>query len=270
MPEQQTNQQRLNSLLTKYHIMISRKESQYFLVDEFEIRKLRDLLELKEKDVVAVIGSNGGLLEETFADYNTIVFEKNERIIELMQKEFSRANLKIINTELNPDEKFNKCIAIKQFDKRILFSLLLHDFELAILIANEGFAEKLIAEPGFLDYSETSVLANHRCNVEIIGRIEPNSYFPKQKNGFRIIKLTLKKKKTNEDEAFADFVKNLFRFKNKNVENALESTGKIMGCKMKRADINKIIEKLKLEEEKVMLLSPEEIEKVFREIFKQK
>lgn len=260
----------LNNLIVKYRIALSRKHNLYFLVDEWEIEKLLELLELKKGDKVAVIRSNAGLLEQKLAEYETIVFEPFQKISEIIEKEFCRKNLKLVKGYFSEAERkeFNKVIAIKQLDKKTLFMLLKSDFNIAVLLANANFAEKIIAEPGFLDYCEMSVLTQYYCKAELAGDISPEAFFPKLKNGLRIIKLVKKKLKDKEDkiknaELFEEFVKNVFRYKKKNAENALKNALKAMHAKESEKNLGKI----KIPEKKVMLLSVKELVHLFNELF---
>lgn len=265
-------QKQLNNLISRKKIILSRKENLFFLVEEWEIEKLIELLELKEKDCVAVIRSNAGLLAQELKGYDTIIFEPFQRIAEAIEDEFSRENLQIVNEAFLKTEtkrKFNKVIAVQQPDKKTLFKLLREEFEVAILLVHERFAEKLLAKEGFMDYNEVSVLTQYYCEAEEAGSISPASFFPKASSPVKIIKLSKKKqeRKAKQEKEFEEFIKHLFRFKNKNIENALKNSLKALGKKFEKEKIAVTLKKQKITKEKVGLLSVEELVELFNEVF---
>lgn len=265
-------QKELNELISKHKIIISKKDSLYFLIEDWEIQKLIELLELKEEDSIALINSNAGFIARELGDYETTVFEPIEKIAEVIEEEFTRENLEVVKeafAKAEVGEKFSKILSVQQLNKKTLFKLLKQEFEIAVLLVNERFAEKLLAEKGFLDYGEVSVLTQYYCNVEACGGISPGEFFPQLNAFVKIMKLEKKepKEKAKDEELFEEFVKNLFRFKNKNIENALKNGLKAMEKEIKKEEMEKVLEVQKIAKQKVALLSVQEFVHLFNELF---
>lgn len=267
-----TLKKQLQDIITKHRVIVSGKENLFFLIDEWEIQKLIELLELKEKEGIAIIRSNAGLFEQKLNAFETIVFEPIQKIANVIEEEFPRENLKVINeafgkgsVEKSVEKKFNKAIALQQPEKRTLFNLLKHDFEIIILLVNERFGEKLLAEPGFLDYGEETIMAQYHYNVNDAGRIDSDGFFPKPKSPIKIIKLVRKQKteKAKDEELFEEFVRTIFRYKKKNLENALKNALKVLGNEKNFERVKK----MKILKEKIYLLEVRELVKLFNEIF---
>lgn len=218
----------LNELMAKYRFRPKKKLAQNFLIDERVIQRMVEAAEIKQSDRVLEIGAGTGFLTRELQKHcNVIAVERDETLCTLLQNELAEKNLELIcenflKVEL-PD--FNKVVSTPPYhiSKKIMMKLLRHDFELAVLAFQEEFVEKLVALPGFPQYSALSVLTQYKTTPKIIGKIEPRAFFPKPKGRSKIVKLEKNKRKNKvENEAlFFRFVEELFRHRNKNLRNAM-------------------------------------------------
>ncbi|MCD6478379.1 MAG: ribosomal RNA small subunit methyltransferase A, partial [Candidatus Diapherotrites archaeon] len=183
---------------------------------------------LKETDKVLEIGAGTGFLTRELCKHcKVFAVEIDEVLCELLGKELTHVNVEILCGDFLKIElpDFNKVVSIPPYhiSKKIMFKLLRHGFELAVLVFQDEFAEKLVAQPGFPQYSALSVLCQYKTEPNIIGTIGPGSFFPKPKAKSAIIRLVSAQRecKVLNEELFFRFVVELFRYRKKNVENAL-------------------------------------------------
>ena len=104
--------------------------------------------------------------------------------------------------------------------------MLEYDFELAVLILQKEFAQRLVAEPGEKDYSRISVSLFYKAYCEIL-EIVPKGYFkPTPKVDSAMIKILPRKYKPfelDDEEFFSNLVKNLFNHRRKKIKTILKN-----------------------------------------------
>ncbi|MEM4662829.1 MAG: 16S rRNA (adenine(1518)-N(6)/adenine(1519)-N(6))-dimethyltransferase RsmA [Candidatus Diapherotrites archaeon] len=218
----------LNDLFVKYRIRPKKKLGQHFTIREEVIKELVELAELKSDDKVIEIGAGTGFLTRELAS-KCIVYavECDEELCELLREELKGLNAFILCGDflkLSLPE-FNKIVSIPPYgiSKKIMLKILKYNFECAIMVFQEEFAEKLTALPGFPSYSAITVFTQYKADIELKAKVSASSFFPKPKSDSVIVKITpLKKKTFLEDESlFYRFVAEIFRYRKKNLRNAL-------------------------------------------------
>ena len=274
----------LNSLMHKYRFTPDRKVNQCFLIDESIIKKFIFETAPQKKETILEIAPGAGFLTSELAKKsNVLAIEPDAALFEMLKQEIPSGNFNFYNGNiietLHLLPEFSKVVCSQPYalSSEEMFALLSRDFELAVLAFQIEFAEKLLAEPGFIDYSALSVMANYFYSAEIISKIPGNSFFPNAPG--QIVMARLKSKgKFSEIEnlaLFCKFLKSLFRFRNKNLSNAMRNIFKVMENDIAEKTRGKITKERFMEipggqkfaDEKIYLLEPKHFINFYKEIF---
>lgn len=207
---------------------------QNFLVDkniaELEVKQAN----IKSNDVILEIGPGLGILTKLLAEKakKVIAIEIDEKLINNL-KEILPENVYLIHENaLNIDfeelPKFNKIVSNLPFQisSPITFKILDYDFELAVLIYQKEFAERLVAVPGNKNYSRLSVGVNYRSRCNIIRTVSKHCFRPQPKVDSSMIKIIPRKIppfKVKNEKFFFNLTKNLFNFRRKKIKSILNN-----------------------------------------------
>ena len=140
------------------------------------------------------------------------------------------------------------------------------------LVFQKEFAEKLLAEPGFEDYTTISVITQYFCEPEILFMVESNAFFPQPQGFSACVKLKSKKRfgDVSDEKKFIRFIKDVFRYKNKTLSNALQLCVPLLQKELgiDKETLKKKISGLKFKDQKVYLLEVEEFVELFLHLSK--
>ena len=207
---------------------------QNFLVDEniaeLEVREA----DIKKNDIVLEIGPGKGILTKILAKKakKVIAIELDENLINNLKKTLPENVDLIHNDALKVDfrtlSKFNKIVSNLPFkiSSPITFKLLDYDFELAILIYQKEFAERLIANPGSKNYSRLSVGVYYKSKCEIIRTVPRTCFRPQPKVDSSMIRIVPRKSPPFvivDEKFFFNLTKNLFNYRRKKIKNILNN-----------------------------------------------
>ncbi len=267
----------LNDLMSRYGFQPDKKMAQFFIMDELVVAKIVEVAELKENDVVLEVGAGTGFLTREIQKHcKVIAYELDDELFELLQKELPKENLELFHENFLKAIllKFNKIVCLPPYtiSSDIIFKTLEFEPELVVMVLQREFVEKLRALPGFQEYSALSVLVQYYFDVQFIQHVHADSFFPPPEAVSSIVKLVLKKEaKIRDKKSFEFFVKQLFRFQNKNLKKALNHSFQFIGPKLNlnEKDFKEILETLELGEVKVNLLEVEEFAELFELLSKK-
>ncbi|MEM0360039.1 MAG: 16S rRNA (adenine(1518)-N(6)/adenine(1519)-N(6))-dimethyltransferase RsmA [Candidatus Diapherotrites archaeon] len=240
----------LNNLMVKYRFRPEKKLGQHFIVNEGVIEKMVSAANLGPKDRVLEIGAGTGFLTRRLLEKSSVLaFEKDERLCELLLKELEQERLELHCSDYLAEKglEYNKTVSFPPYflSKKIVLKVLEEKPELCVMVFQREFADKLLALPGFEEYSALSALAQYHYRIEDLGTIQAKRFFPKPKSDSGIIAMHRieRKEKSSNDEGFAHFVDEVFRHKNKNLSNALQDSKGFLSA---RANIKAVeVEKFK-------------------------
>jgi len=195
--------------------------------------------------------------------------ERDRKIIKVLEERLrDHSNVELLCGDALRIElpKFNKVVANLPYgiSSDITFKLLEHGFELAVLMYQREFAERLAAKPGSDDYSRLTVNAYYRASVELLGEVLPEAFFPQPKVTSAIVRLRPREHpfEVTDERMLTNVIRALFQHRRQRVRNALyHSFGEIFPGKRppkaeRRAFINGKLPK-GLAEARVMDLPPE-------------
>lgn len=215
--------------LRRYGIRPSKRAGQHHVVDLTVLDKMVDHAHLSREDVVLEIGAGIGNLTRLIAQRagKVISIERDMGLIRILHGQMrGLANVQIVHGDALRIElpKFNKVVANLPYgiSSDITFRLLEHKFELAVLMYQQEFAERLVAKPGSSDYSRLTVNAYYRAHVELLGEVPPEAFVPQPKVTSAIVRLRPREPpfKVSDERIFFDVVRALFQHRRQRVRNA--------------------------------------------------
>jgi len=220
----------LNSLIAEYGLTPSRKLSQHFLVDEKAIQSMIETSELTEKDIVLEIGAGTGFLTRELLSKagKVIAVELDERLHALLASKLPKEKLELLKGDYLALKMpaYNKVVASPPYNisTKMMYKLFKEKFDLAVLLLQGEFVERITAEPGFYDYNALSVATQYFTEPKVLQVIRPESFYPRPEASSVLVKLVWKKRfgKAVKEEKFIRFIQEIFRYKNKNLSNALQ------------------------------------------------
>ena len=228
----------LNNLSSKYRFYPKKGSGIHFITDKELIKKIIFFLELKKSDkVLEVNGSEFFVAREIEKKSSLTVLEEKKGLTEMLKKELSKTKLVSSFSEINSNKSFSFVSAADSGES--FLELLFFDFELMVLLLQKEFSQKILAEPGFSDYSALTVMTDTFFEVNKIVQVNSDSFFPRTSSDFVLIKFKKKKNKIKNKKDFFEFVKALFRFKNRVFFVALPKALQLM--KLDKTTKNKIL-----------------------------
>ena len=226
---------------------------QNFLIDKNIIRKIINLTDFKNKDVIEIGPGKGALTEEILKNdpRSLSIIEKDNNLANILKKKYDKNNLvkvykaDILKINLEVLAKKNSIIIGNlpyNISSQILVKILRFKkwpplFNDLIFMFQKELGEKIIGKYLSSSYGRLSILSNYRLKVKKKFLISPNCFYPKPKVTSQIIHFQPKITKT---------------FKIKKIQNLEKITNVIFSNKRKM--INKNIKKL-INEKKLTKIS---------------
>ena len=217
-------------ILAKYGIVPSKTRGQNFLLDENTVRKEVEAASITEDDVVLEVGPGLGILTKELASRagKVIAVEVEEAFVRMLKEELKDYdNVEIIAGDaLRMDfPRFNKFVSNIPYSisSPLLFKLMEYDFDKAVMILQEEFAWRLLAEPGLKDYSRLSVMVQIRCDVTQLFRVPKQLFFPSPKVDSMAVMLEPREDapEIKDFELFDTVVRAIFNQRRKKFRNVL-------------------------------------------------
>lgn len=200
---------------------------QNFLIDFGVIQRMLRYGKISKEDTVLEIGPGLGFITEELAKNSgkVIAVEKDKRLEPILKDILGKYdNIEFIMKDcLKTDfPKFDKMVSHIPFSisAPFTFKLLDYDFDIGVIIYQREFGEKMVMKPGDPKFGRLSVMAQCYFDVELKEILPRNSFYPQPNVDGCVI--VLKKKDVERDKGFDDFVREIFRYKNKNVKNAVK------------------------------------------------
>ncbi|MDO5849951.1 MAG: 16S rRNA (adenine(1518)-N(6)/adenine(1519)-N(6))-dimethyltransferase RsmA [Methanobacteriaceae archaeon] len=263
-------------------IRLNKNLGQNYLIDDFKRKKIINYGNLTKDDVVLEIGPGIGTLTIELAKKSkkVIAIEQDTTIFNILKDRLAKEginNVELINGDAVKVDfpKFNKIVSNLpyQISSPISFKFLEYDFDLAILMYQKEFADRMNGKVGTKQYSRLSAMLYYKADIEFLTKVSPESFIPSPKVDSAVIKLTPKELNKNinqEDyEIYSKVVKALFQHKNKKARNALIDSRSQIGFKDKK-ELKQILNQAEDENpelktlllERTIKLSPEDIMKI--------
>lgn len=266
-------------ILQNHEIRLNKNLGQNYLIDDFKRKKIIDFANITDDDVILEIGPGIGTLTLELAKKakKVIAIEQDLKIFEILSERTeneSEGNIELINedaikADISNFSKSNKIVSNLpyQISSPITFKFLEFDFDMAILMYQKEFVDRMIAKVGEKNYSRLSAMLYFRAKIEFLDKVSPQSFITQPKVDSSVIRLTPMTSENNPmtNDLINDYARvcrGIFPHKNKKIRNALLDSRHILEHDDKKElrnilesdeDLNPFLEK------KVILTSPEEI-----------
>ena len=246
------------TILNQYGIKLNKNVGQNYLIDKNKRDQIIDFANITKKDVILEIGAGIGTLTIELARkaQKVIAIEQDKKICEILSKRLEKEkidNVELINDDaLNVDfPEFNKIVSNLpyQISSPITFKFLNYDFDLAVLMYQKEFAQRMNGKVGTKNYSRLSCMLYFKCNVEKLTDVSCESFIPKPKIDSTVVCLTPKENKISDDDfkVYSKFTKALFQHRNKKIKNALIDSRHIV-CNLDKKEIKEKINSIESDE----------------------
>lgn len=262
-------------ILNKYGIKLNKNLGQNYLIDKNKRDQIVNFGNISNDDVILEIGAGIGTLTIELAKKakKVIAIEQDAKICEILAnrlKEEKISNVELINDDaLKVDfPKFTKIISNLpyQISSPITFKFLDYDFDLAVLMYQKEFADRMNGEVASKNYSRLSAMLYFRCDVEKLTDVSQESFIPKPQIDSTVVKLTPKENQISPDDfkVYSKFTKALFQHRNKKIRNALIDSRHIIS-NIDKKELKKRLNAIEDEilndylSKRVIVLTPEEI-----------
>jgi len=205
------------------------KLGQHFLNDRLVIERIVSFAEIKPDDRVLEIGPGTGILTAALAAQAGRVYAVEVDPDLAAQLCGRTPNVQVINadalTVVLPD--YNKIVSNLpyQISSKISYRLLSRPFELAILMFQKEFAERLMAPPGSKDYGRLAMVAGFFCKIDILEGVPRTAFRPVPEVDSVIVRLRPRERQEVDTGVFMRLVETLFRNRRKKVKKGLAAFG---------------------------------------------
>ncbi len=213
---------------------MSSKLGQNFLINKYTAKKEIEYAEINKNDIVLEVGPGKGFLTNLLAEKakKVICVEIDKKLVKHLEN-IIPDNVEIINNDilkvdLKKLPRFNKIVSNipYQISSPLIFKILEYNFDLAVLILQKEFAQRLVAEPGDKNYSRLSVSVFYDAYCELLDIVSKKHFRPIPKVDSAIVKILPRKYKPFEliDKTF--FLKlnrELFNYRRKKIKTILKN-----------------------------------------------
>src|SRR5208337_953880 len=214
---------------------------QHFLVDTNAVNRIADLADVQGKKVLE-IGPGNGALTRALLDRGAILhaIELDGQLCEQLNDTFSD---EINSGQLTLQHGDATRCGILQFDitvsnlpysasSKITFRLLEQGFEVAVLMYQTEFAERMVAKAGTKDCGRLSIMVQTYAAVQSCFRLPPQCFSPRPHVHFTVVKIFPRDPifYIGDRRLYADVVRALFSHRRKTVRNGLRgAVGSMLG-----------------------------------------
>jgi 16S rRNA (adenine1518-N6/adenine1519-N6)-dimethyltransferase len=203
-----------------------KKLGQHFLVDRRVLSRIGDYAYLSEEDRVLEIGPGTGNLTRVLSERTGTVFaiEVDPALASSLEGRFM--NVVVIRGDALkvPLPDYNKIVSNLpyQISSKITFRLLERPFDLAVLMYQREFAERMVASPGTKDYGRLTLNVSLRAEAEILEFVPRGAFRPMPQVESAIVRLRPRETRIPVDEkVFDDLTRGLFSMRRKKVKRSL-------------------------------------------------
>lgn len=209
------------------------KLGQNFLIDPNTATLEVNYADIKKDDVVLEVGPGKGILTKLLAKNaeKVIAVEIDKSLVETL-KDTLPSNVTLIHSDVLKLDfeklpRFNKVVSNLpyQISSPFTFKLLDYSFDLAVLVYQKEFAQRMVAKPGSKTYSRLSVNVYYKAECSLLRIVSKNVFYPIPKVDSAIVKLVPRKVpafSVENEEFFKSFVTVLFSHRRKKIRNIIK------------------------------------------------
>ncbi|HJM17219.1 MAG TPA: 16S rRNA (adenine(1518)-N(6)/adenine(1519)-N(6))-dimethyltransferase RsmA [Candidatus Poseidoniia archaeon] len=237
---------------------------QNFLIDDNIANKIVNLACIKDGEKILEIGPGRGILTDLLVDKgNLLAVEKDKWLAVVLKQKFAE-RAEIIEADILDFDIPTIDVIVANLpysiSSPILFRLFNFQWERAVLMFQEEFANRLVAKPGSKTYGRLSVMANHYVETKKLFKVSKTAFQPQPKIHSQVVHLVRREPdyKLDDFNTFEQVVRSIFTHRRKKIRNCL---------KLNFKDIE--FDDLENMDERAEVLKPKEIADLSNKIFAQ-
>jgi 16S rRNA (adenine1518-N6/adenine1519-N6)-dimethyltransferase len=237
---------------------------QHFLIDPHAINRIADLADVREKKVLEIGPGNGALtraLLERGAKVHAIELDSIlcEQLADTFSSEIEAGQLVLQHGDATrcPLPPFDLTVSNLPYSasSKITFRLLNAGFEVAVLMYQTEFADRMVAPAGTKDCGRLSIMVQTYAVVQTCFRLPPQCFSPRPQVNSTVVKIFPRDPifYISDRRLYADVVRALFSHRRKTVRNCLKGS---IGSMLSRPWVERVLTELPPE---VLNSRPEEL-----------
>ena len=253
------------SILLQLGVQPRRSMGQHFLVDHTVIERQVKYAKIKKGERVLEIGAGLGFLTEELlkSGAEVVAIESDHKFCEYLREKFGD-KLELIEGDATKVilPEFDKVVSNLpyQISSEITFRILeTRKFDIAILMYQKEFAERMVAGEISALYGRLSVMAAYRADCEILEIVNRRCFWPQPKvdSALVLMKSRPLRFQPKDEKLFVDIVRVLFSHRRKKISNGMVALAGQLGISRDR--MKELIPEMPYGDDRVEMLSPEEI-----------
>jgi 16S rRNA (adenine1518-N6/adenine1519-N6)-dimethyltransferase len=237
---------------------------QHFLVDQNAVQRIADLADVCGKQVLE-IGPGNGALTRALLDRGAILHAIEldgllcEQLADTFSEEIETGQLTLQHGDATRCEIPPFAITVSNLpysaSSKITFRLLEQGFEVAVLMYQTEFAERMVAKAGTKDCGRLSIMVQTYAAVQTCFRLPPQSFSPRPQVHSTVVKIFPRDPIffIGDRRLYADVVRALFSHRRKTVRNGLRGA---IGSMLGEAWVGRVLSALP---EEILKSRPEEL-----------
>jgi 16S rRNA (adenine1518-N6/adenine1519-N6)-dimethyltransferase len=209
---------------------------QHFLIDPQAVGRIASVTDIRDREVLEV-GPGNGALTQALLDRGAIVHaveldqELCDGLTDRFSEEITRGRLTVIRGDASRCNLPPFSIVVSNLpysiSSKITFRLLEKGFDVAVLMYQMEFANRMIAPAGTKDCGRLSIMVQTYATVQKCFTLPPNCFSPKPQVHSTVVKIVPRPPifYINNKRRYADVVRALFSHRRKTVRNCLKGSG---------------------------------------------
>jgi len=253
----------------------SKRLGQNFLIDQRIAEQIVSNVSPGPSDTILEPGPGHGTLTEILQKNagKVIAVEKDPVLArELKQKFADSRNVIVLEGDVleiaNTLPPFNKIVSTPPYylSSKLVLWLANAKFDLASIVFQKEFGDRLLASPGTADYGRLTVAAQRKLNVGRVQVISRTAFHPRPKVDSILLKFTPTSVRTEIDELlFEEMVRGLFNQRRRLVKGALRH---FLDLKFGRENGRRILERVSVPDGRVYELSIDQFENLSLQLWR--
>jgi 16S rRNA (adenine1518-N6/adenine1519-N6)-dimethyltransferase len=253
----------------------SKRLGQNFLIDESIAQEIVASISPNRSDTVLEPGPGHGTLTNLLIQKagRVVAIEKDPHLVsELQEKLGNHSNLTVLAGDVlkmkDTFPAFNKIVSTPPYYISSKLTLLLAElnFDLASIVFQKEFGERIIAQPGSSDYGRLTVSVTRKLEVEWLRNIPRTAFDPRPKVDSALLRFVRKPIRTELDEIlFEEMVRGMF---NQRRRLSKSSMLHFLSLKYGKRVAKEISEKLSIPDKRVYELSVSELENLSLQLWR--
>jgi 16S rRNA (adenine1518-N6/adenine1519-N6)-dimethyltransferase len=244
----------------------SKRLGQNFLVQPGIAEEIVEGIAPGPSDVVLEPGPGHGTLTRLLVNKagRVVVVEKDPVLVrELTDKFRNTPNLTILEGDIlkmgESLPSFNKLVSTPPYYISSKLTLLLSNktFDVAAIVFQREFAERLLAEPGTSDYGRLTVMASRKLIVEKVRDISRSAFSPRPKVDSTLLRFRPKRIAEIDEPLFEEMVRGIFTQRRRLLRGALTH---FLALKYGRGMGKELVKRMTIPDARVYELSIDQLE----------